>query len=248
MNYNICISIPFKFKSFRESKSVIEKVINSKPNLIEFRFDYISNAGIISSDFLKEILNFIHPYNIVIFTFRDVSEGGQSKLEPRERLKIINKFIDTKPNYIDIEMNTNEEILKEIIPLASQKDIKLIFSHHSFEKPLTYNEVKTLIHQFQDMLIKHLSIYPKILKESIYKVVFTANTFEDNLTALRICEKYSNSNLKIISFCLGILGLFSRIMCVTKGSFMTYASLEEETAPGQINIHKMRELYNLISD
>ncbi len=45
---------------------------------------------------------------------------------------------------------------------------------------------------------------------------------------------------------MGTLGIFSRIMCVTKGSFMTYASLDEETAAGQINIHKMRDLYNLV--
>ena len=47
---------------------------------------------------------------------------------------------------------------------------------------------------------------------------------------------------------MGTLGFFSRIMCVIKGSFLTYASLEEKTAPGQINIEKMKEIYDLILD
>ena len=35
------------------------------------------------------------------------------------------------------------------------------------------------------------------------------------------------------------------IMCLLAGSFLTYASLEEKTAPGQININEMREIYHL---
>jgi len=47
---------------------------------------------------------------------------------------------------------------------------------------------------------------------------------------------------------MGELGIFSRIMCPIVGSFLTYAFFEEKTAPGQINITKMREIYDLISN
>jgi 3-dehydroquinate dehydratase-1 len=79
-------------------------------------------------------------------------------------------------------------------------------------------------------------------------MVFTAQSFEDNLTPLRLCRQFSNSNQRIISFCMGPLGIFSRINCVLAGSYLTYAFLEEETAQGQINIEKMREIYDLILD
>jgi 3-dehydroquinate dehydratase len=45
---------------------------------------------------------------------------------------------------------------------------------------------------------------------------------------------------------MGTSGIFSRLTCIFAGSFLTYASLKEKTAPGQINIAKMRELYGLI--
>lgn len=248
MKYNLCVSIPFKFKSFRDSKLVIDRAIKSKPNLIELRFDYISNVKIISTDFLKELLNFIHPHVGVIFTFRDSSEGGQIEIEQQEHFKIIKMFIETQPDYIDIEMNTNENYLKEIINFASQRGIRLIFSYHNLDKTLTYDEGINIVHEFHDKLIKRLSLKPKVLKDNIYKIIFMAQTFEDNLIPLKVCKNYSNSNQRIISFCIGTLGVFSRIMCVTKGSFLTYTSLDEETAPGQINIYKMKELYNLILD
>ena len=44
---------------------------------------------------------------------------------------------------------------------------------------------------------------------------------------------------------MGATGIFSRIMCVTVGSFLTYASIEEKTAPGQLPIDELREIYKL---
>jgi 3-dehydroquinate dehydratase type I len=246
MKYPLCVSIPFKFTSFLDSKIVIDDAIKSDPNLIELRFDYISNPNIINPDFLKELLNYISPHHDVIFTFRGVSHGGQLEIEPEEHFKIIKMFIDTKPAYIDVEMNTREDMLEKIIYLASQKAIKLIISYHSIIKTFTYDESINLINDFQQKLLTKFSIKPKNFKDFIYKIVFPAQTFEDNLIALKLCKNLSNSNQKIISFCSGIHGIISRFMCIEAGSFTTYCSLEEETAPGQINIYRMRDFYNLI--
>jgi len=248
MKYNLCIPIPIRYTTIKEVKPIIEKVIKSKPNLIELRFDYISNVNTLSVDFIRDLLNIIRPHAAVIFTFRDSSEGGQIQIEQNERFKIYKLFIAVKPDYVDLEMNTDKDILKEIINLSSQKGVKLIVSHHNYEKTLTYEEGISLIHDFHEYLIKVLLIKPKILEDNIYKIIFTAQTFEDNLIPLKVCKEFSNSNQKIISFCMGTLGFFSRIMCVIKGSFLTYASLEEKTAPGQINIEKMKEIYDLILD
>ena len=45
---------------------------------------------------------------------------------------------------------------------------------------------------------------------------------------------------------MGGLGIFSRITCVKAGSFLTYASLADRTAPGQINVKLMREIHELL--
>ncbi|MFX1589330.1 MAG: type I 3-dehydroquinate dehydratase, partial [Promethearchaeota archaeon] len=79
------------------------------------------------------------------------------------------------------------------------------------------------------------------------KLIFTAQKFEDNLIPLKLCKELSHSNQKIISFCMGSLGIFSRLMCVLTGSFLTYASLEEKTASGQLNIRKMREIFGILN-
>ena len=248
MKYNLCISIPIKYTSIKEVTPIIDKAIKSKPNLIELRFDYISNIKTISLDFVRDLLNMIHPHATVIFTLRASSEGGKLKIHQKERFKILKMFIETKPDYLDIEMNTDKNILDDIINLAFQNEVKIIFSYHNFENTIAFDESIKLIQNFNEKLTQELSLDSKILEDIIYKVIFTAQNFEDNLIPLKLCKKLSNSNRKIISFCMGLLGIFSRITCILAGSYFTYASLEEKTAPGQINVRKMKEMYNLILD
>ncbi|MFX1418323.1 MAG: type I 3-dehydroquinate dehydratase [Promethearchaeota archaeon] len=245
MKFNLCIPIPIRFKSVRDAIPTINKAIDSKPNLIELRFDYITDLKNISLDFIKGLLNIIHPNTAVIFTFRDSSEGGQFKIDQIARFEILKMLIDTKPDYLDIEMNTDMSILKEILYLALQNEVKIIFSYHNFEKTMTFDDSIKFIQEFKEKLNQELPLDSKMPKENIYKIIFTAQNYEDNLISLRICKELSKSNQKIISFCMGPLGVLSRILCVLAGSFLTYASLDEETAPGQINIDEMKEIYNL---
>jgi len=195
---------------------------------------------------LRDLLNIIHPHIPVIYTFRDSSEGGQVEIGQKQRFKILKMFIEVKPDYVDIEMNTDIKILDEIIKSAFQNEVNLIFSYHDFQKTLTFNEAINHIRNFNKVLNHKLSFDLEKLEGNIYKVIFSAQAFEDNLIPLRLCKEFSNFKQKIISFCMGPLGIISRITCVIAGSFLTYASMEEKTAPGQINIEKMREFFDII--
>jgi len=246
MKFNICVSIPIKNTSFKEVEPIIADAVKSNPKLIELRFDYISNIKTLSMVFVRDVLKIINPHAAVILTLRDSSEGGQLKINQKERFKILKMFIETKPDYIDIEMNADQNILSEIINFASQNEVKIIFSYHNFEKTLSFNDTIKLIQNFNNKLIQDLSLDSEVLKDIIYKIIYTAQNFEDNLIPLKLCKELSNSNQKVISFCMGPLGIFSRITCILAGSYLTYTSLEEKTASGQINVNKMKEIYNLI--
>ncbi|MDX1797295.1 MAG: type I 3-dehydroquinate dehydratase, partial [Candidatus Lokiarchaeia archaeon] len=109
---------------------------------------------------------------------------------------------------------------------------------------------RNLILNFEAKITQELHMDQQVFEEFIYKIIFSANTFEDNLTPLKLCKEISSSKKKIISFCMGPLGIFSRISCIIAGSYLTYAYLEEseKTAEGQIQIEKMKEFYDLILD
>lgn len=246
MKYNICIPIPVKSANISEIKPILDKTIKKNPNLIELRFDYINSIQTLSLDFIKELMNIITSNTPVIFTLRDSSEGGQLKINQKERFKILKMFIETKPDYIDIEMNADQNILSEIINFASQNEVKIIFSYHNFEKTISFDDTIKLIQNFKKKLIQDLSLDSEVLEDIIYKIIFTAQKFEDNLIPLKLCKELSNSNQNVISFCMGPLGIFSRITCILAGSYLTYSSLEEKTARGQIKFKEMIEFYKLL--
>ncbi|MFX0187164.1 MAG: type I 3-dehydroquinate dehydratase [Candidatus Hodarchaeota archaeon] len=248
MKPNICVALPIKSGNVKENYAIIKRVLESKPDLIEFRFDYIEEISQLTPDFVKVSLNLIKPDVLSIFTFRDPSEGGQCAISQADRLKIINLLIESHPDYLDIEMNTKTEHLSEIINLADKNKVKLIFSYHDFEKTPSFEAASDIFEGFKDKLLSNRLIDALTLKEVTYKIIFTAQSFEDNFIPIKLCKVVSEKEKDqgIISFCMGELGIFSRIMCVKFGSFLTYGSLEDKTAPGQINIKKIRELHQLL--
>ena len=200
--------------------------------------------------YVKNLQNLIKSQTKVIFTFRDFSEGGQIELSKSERLKIIQLLIEAHPQYYDIEMINDRKTLQSVINMARENDVKLIYSFHDFEKTPSYDEGVKIIEKFKEELVNNYAVDFISIKKIIFKLIFTAKRFEDNLIPMKICrdlleqKKYKN----VISFCMGELGIFSRIMCVIAGSLLTYASLEERTAPGQIKIRKMREILKTVSN
>jgi len=246
MKYKICVAIPIKSADLKINKQIMETALEKSPDLIEFRFDYINEAGFITHSLLKELMSTIPPKIPLIFTFRRKQEGGQYDLSINERLEVLRHLIEAKPDYLDIEINSESKILKSLIDLAYENKVKLIFSFHDFEKSVTYEETAEILNRFDKKLKNKLSINVDKINRSIIKIIFTAQVFDDNVQILNICKKLSQQDKKFVCFAMGEVGLLSRILCVKFGSLWTYGSLEEKTAPGQIRIEKIREIHQLL--
>jgi len=239
MKFYNCVALQVKSGDLRENEANIRTLLEKKPDLIEFRFDYIDNVEDITSDLLQHLLHLIQPQIPAIFTFRDSSEGGQMEIDQETRFSILKTLINARPRYFDIEMITPYEILSEVINLAAYNNVILIFSYHNFEQTFVYERSVEMVDAFINKLC--CNVESKIVEESVYKIIFTAQSFEDNLVPIKLCKKFSQKGQRIISFCMGIPGIFSRVACVMAGAFFTYASFEEKTAPGQISLEEMRE-------
>lgn len=246
MKFNICVAIQIKSSELKQNQALIQRVLKENPEFIELRFDYIDDTKNLTDNFVDKLQQIVQTNSRTIFTMRDSSEGGQMELGNHERMEIIATLIKAQPEYVDIEMNSNAALLKQIVNLAVENNVNLIFSSHDFEKTPTYEKAYEIIDSFINRLSHNLKLDFKIIESSIYKLIFTAQKFEDNLIPLNLCKTFSQKNIKIISFCMEEMGIFSRTSCVNVGSFLTYASLEDKTAPGQINIKKMREIHELI--
>lgn len=243
-NIKICLALPVKTGEINQIKGLLSKFSEEKPDIIELRFDYIENISKITPSFLEKLLTLTDvPY---IFTLRRTHEGGHLNLEETKRLSILRKLIDAGPKYLDIEINNSTEILHEVLTLCTEKKVKVILSHHNFETTLSlknaYQLIENCLGRIKPIIKSNFNIYDDL----IFKIIFTATKFEDNLIPLKLCKRINKEGYKMISFCMGELGLFSRIMCIKAGSFLTYAALHDKTAPGQISFAKMKEIYSLL--
>ncbi|MFX1596251.1 MAG: type I 3-dehydroquinate dehydratase, partial [Promethearchaeota archaeon] len=136
--------------------------------------------------------------------------------------------------------------LNQILSNAKKNDVKIIVSYHDLEKTPSYKDALDLIETLKMEFINNCLSNLENIEEIIYKFVFTVQNFEDNLIPLKICNYFREKNQKVISFCMGELGIFSRVLCPLMGSFLTYVSLNEKVASGQINIQTIKEIYDLL--
>lgn len=240
----ICLALPIKTGKLNQIEQLISEVLEEKPDLIELRFDYIDDVSHITHSLLKKLLDLTEiPF---IFTFRSKLEGGHIELPDSERLAILETLIHTKPQYIDIELKSSLDLLQEVLILCKSEKVSPILSYHNFRGTDSINEAIQLIENCKKKISPILKSSQDPPLPLIFKLIFTATQFEDNLIPLKLCKRVQNKNHKVISFCMGELGLFSRVICVRAGSYLTYASLHEKTAPGQIGIEKLKEIYSVI--
>ncbi|MFO8020382.1 MAG: type I 3-dehydroquinate dehydratase [Promethearchaeia archaeon] len=240
----ICIAIPLFTSNREQIAPLIEEACNKEPDFLEIRFDYMDDISEISENFLQFLMseNQDIPY---IFTFRHPSEGGQSEVSTKKQVEIVHTLINSKPQFIDIELNKEYKYLSELIAPAIDLGVNLIFSYHNFHKTPNLDELEKLIKQFEKKLITEIEQDYGNWKH-IYKVIPTAQRFTDNLISLELCKSLSQHGMMVVSFCMGEKGIFSRVLSLKAGSFFTYASSGEKTAPGQVNIDVVRKILSLI--
>ncbi len=247
MVLSICVPIQIKRDNLNEIKSNIDVVKQFKPNYIEFRLDYINNTSLLTDEFVKRIVKSSQDAETkIILTYRKASEGGQADINEEERLKIVKTIINALPDYVDVEMSSNDDFIKETISLAIQKRVRMIFSYHDFVRTPSLNEIKHIITNFDTRLVKNLSIGEKNTGSFPIKMIFTAQKFVDNLIPIKLSQELSRMQRNVITFCMGELGIFSRVSCVKYGSLFTFASIGDTTAPGQISLEQMRETHKVL--
>lgn len=242
---NICLAIPIKSDNYKDIKLIIKEGIKSGSNFIEFRFDYIKNDDLLTTNVLRNLRDLIPAKICSIFTLRHHSEGGKLEISEDRREKIILRLIEAKPDYIDIEMNSNRSLLEKIKEISDYNNVMFIFSSHDFIKTPNFDDSISKVDKFERLLLDELKFNVKTINNSVYKLIFTTQEFKDNFVPMKICNFYSKINRKIISFCMGDLGIISRIYCLKNGAFLTYGSLIEGTAPGQIKFKDIKSWLEL---
>ena len=158
----------------------------------------------------------------VVITCRRGSDKGRWGGDEDQRQTVLRSAIVGGADYVDIE----DDIAKAI---PRYGDTQRIISHHNFDE--TPDDLEEIYQGMCD------------LDPDIIKLVTMANNPQDSVRLLKLV---ASAEIPTIGFCMGELGLSSRLLCVKYGSPFTYATFSSERtlAPGQLSFEEMNRTYH----
>ncbi len=211
-------------KNFSDLRQKIQSIMQLT-DAIELRLDYLEHMDISGVQQLR------HDFPIpMIFTLRKKSQGGIFSLTEDQRLAMIEQLAQIEPEFIDLEYDVPVEFVTKL--KIQHPEIQLIRSYHDFDKtPDNLAEILT-------------SLYHEAC--SFYKIVTYAQSTLDCLRAMIFAHNLP-SDIQATIFCMGELGIPTRILGPIVGNDLHYTCIDDEIAPGQLSLSNMLELYRFRS-
>lgn len=200
------------------------KQAEAMADVIEIRLDSMTQPEI--APLIRELAK------PLLFTNRPMWEGGSYDGDEEKRVALLIEAAQSGAAYVDIELNTDDKLQKELLSAAHEKGCQTIVSWHDFK---TTASAKALSQIFQKQ-------YRSGAK--IGKIITTANCFQDILRVLNLQTEAAEIGFPLIAFCMGKAGMVSRIATVDLGGYMTYAAPDNgtATAPGQLPASTVRNI------
>jgi len=219
----ICVVI-----TARDTEEALERISElapQGPDLIEVRFDYMEAPG--DARALRDSTKIP-----LIATNRRADQGGFAKMSEPDRVAVILAAVEAGFEYADLELNTPG--LGELGLKLKGFGGKLIVSHHDFQKTPPIDELRETMRLMEEY------------GADVCKIVGTAQSPGDNLVYLSLHGTRGDDSL--VSFGMGRDGILSRVLSPLVGGEFTYASSHAggESAPGQLTLTEMREIYGLM--
>jgi 3-dehydroquinate dehydratase / shikimate dehydrogenase len=157
----------------------------------------------------------------VILTFRPGEQGGHRELDQQTRETFWKSAPQT--DWWDIESDLT----------VKRDSSNIIVSHHDFAgvpHDLTW-------------IYERLAATPA----RVVKIAVRANDIVDCIPVFQLLDRARNEGRETIAIAMGNAGLATRVLGPSRGAFLTYAALQEDsaTAPGQVTAHKLRSVYNV---
>ena len=158
----------------------------------------------------------------VVATCRRPGDGGKWMRTEDDRKILLRTAVADGADYVDLEWDVAGQIPR-------YGETKRIISYHNFD------ETPEDLEDIHERLSK--------LDPDIVKIATMANNPIDNIRALRLCR---DSDIPTIAFCMGEMGMPSRLLCGKFGSPMTFATFHEDRqmAPGQLSYRQMVEEFD----
>lgn len=215
------------------------KTFDSIPvDVVEWRVDWFEHVFEFDKveDVLKELRTVLGNIPLLL-TFRTKKEGGEKAIDTKDYKELNLRAAKTGyVDFIDVEIFTGDDVVREIIDGAHAAGVKVIASNHDFFKTPAKSDIIYRLRKMQDM------------GADIPKIAVMPQSKRDVLTLLCATEEMVTdyADRPIITMSMAGTGVISRLCGEVFGSSMTFGAAKKASAPGQMGVNDLNTVLDLL--
>ena len=202
------------------------------------RFDEVEQGGAVQQaiDAVRSSLDEVLP---ILFTCRSTREGGGADLSSH-LIEALTGLAARHPGIaaVDVEMDLPNDLAAKLARLVQAAGKPVVMSFHDFAgTPRRHEIVERLVRQQE-------------LGADVVKLACLPHTPEDVLTLLGATSDYASraDARPAITMAMGPLGIVSRLAGETFGAALTFGTVGDPSAPGQVDAGSLRAALELIHE
>ena len=215
------------------------KTFDSIPvDVVEWRVDWFEHVFEFDKveDVLKELRTVLGNIPLLL-TFRTKKEGGEKAIDTKDYKELNLRAAKTGyVDFIDVEIFTGDDVVREIIDGAHAAGVRVIASNHDFFKTPAKSDIIYRLRKMQDM------------GADIPKIAVMPQSKRDVLTLLCATEEMVTdyADRPIITMSMAGTGIISRLCGEVFGSSMTFGAAKKASAPGQMGVNDLNTVLDLL--
>ena len=197
---------------------------------VELRFDWLATAAerrkliaLVKNRARKQQISFIA-------TCRRENAGGKFRGSVKEQLSLLHSAIAAGCRWVDLEIETVESFPSFALDLYIAR-AQRILSFHDFRGMPDATKLARILRRMENLCAARGS--------GVIKLAIKCDSLREGLQLLALARKRRN----MIAIPMGEICAPLRILALREGSALSYAPVEEATAPGQIRLAELCNLY-----
>ena len=203
------ICVPIFEKTYKTVIQAAKNSFEAGADLVEFRIDAMDHPN------PDDVLNIIKDINQpLIATNRKIDEGGFFQGSESERTEIL-LTAAKHADIIDIELETDIDHMNKVIKASKST----IISYHDFKKTPPFDFLLDVVNREKRL-------------GDIAKFAVMPKNISDTLVVLNVLSRVE----KTVGIAMGDIGRYTRVVAPLFGSPITFASIDNISAPGQLDI------------
>ena len=234
------ICVPIVGPTIADILSQVQEAAQAKVDLIELRPDmWMKGSSISEEEYIPTIVNLVEEVHSkyekmpMLFAWRTLAEGGETSLSNENYGNLLQAIVDQNVvDAVDVELFAYTDTIGQIIKEAHHQGLQTVMSYHNF---LSTPKVKRL-HIYAERMIS--------AGAAVIKFALMPTTNEDVLSVLQFTKELTERypQLPRITMSMGKLGQMTRTCGHVFGNCLTFGTLGQASAPGQVEVAVLKQL------